>query len=160
MSKLTSALVFFALLTAATLAVYVPGLSNGLVFDDARLTDGTVFGGYGSLLQLRPRLISYGSFVWLQSLFGEGWAVQRLFNVLLHLGVAGSLYLLFQDLLARTQFSAEAQADPVLAPSWLAGLRVGTALFALNPVAVYAVAYLVQRSIVMATLFVVLACLA
>lgn len=160
MSKLHSALLFFVVLTAATVAVYWPGLSNGLVFDDNRLVDGTVFDHYGSLLQLRPRLLAYGSFVWLQSLFGTGWVVQRAFNVLLHLGVAAGVYVLFQQLLQRTEFSEEARANAGLQQSWRAGLRVGTLLFALNPVAVYAVAYLIQRSILMATLFVVWACVA
>lgn len=163
MPKTSSALVFFAVLVAATLAVYLPGLGHGLVFDDNRLTDGTIFGVYGSLLELRPRMLSYGSFVWVKALFGDGWWAQRLINVLLHLGVTFNLYLLSTELLRRTRFSGEEEAgsgqpDTPLSPSKLAALRVGIALFALNPVAVYAVAYLVQRSIVMAALFVVLAC--
>lgn len=160
MSKTTSTIIFFALLTAATLAIYLPGLSNQLVFDDKRLLDGTILGRFGSLLELRPRMLSYGSFVWVKALLGDDWWKQRLVNVLLHLGVAGSLYALFRQLLQSPRFHEEDRADPELAPSRLAALRVGVALFALNPVAVYAVAYLVQRSIVMAALFVVLACLA
>jgi protein O-mannosyl-transferase len=154
----TSTLAFFALLIVATLAVYLPGLGNGLVFDDNRLTDGTIFGTYGSLLELRPRMLSYGSFVWVQAVFGDDWWKQRLVNVVLHLGVAGGLYALFRELLRSTRFSdtPEPQPDPSVVPA----LRIGVALFALNPVAVYAVAYLVQRSIVMATLFTVLACAA
>lgn len=154
----TSTLAFFALLIVATLAVYLPGLGNSLVFDDNRLTDGTIFGTYGSLLELRPRMLSYGSFVWVKALFGEDWWKQRLINVVLHLGVAGGLYVLFQDLLRSTRFSEVPDAQPD--PSVRAGLRIGVALFALNPVAVYAVAYLVQRSIVMAALFTVLSCAA
>ncbi|HVR51760.1 MAG TPA: tetratricopeptide repeat protein [Pseudorhodoferax sp.] len=160
MHKSKSALVFFLVLTLATAALYAPSLSNQLVFDDNRLTDGTVFDHYGSLLPLQPRMLAYGSFVWLQSLFGEGWLVQRVFNVVLHLGVAAGLYVLFQRLLQRTEFSEQARAEPGLEDSWRAALRVGVVLFALNPVAVYAVAYLIQRSILMATLFVVWACVA
>jgi tetratricopeptide (TPR) repeat protein len=162
MSKTSSALVFSLVLIAATLAVYLPGLGNSLVFDDNRLTDGTIFRAYGSLLELRPRMLSYGSFVWIKALFGDDWWKQRLFNVLLHLGVAFSLYQLLAALLRRTRFSeedgSETKLDAALPPSTVAALRVGIAVFALNPVAVYAVAYLVQRSILMATLFVVLAC--
>lgn len=160
MHKSKSALVFFLVLTVATAAVYAPGLSHQLVFDDNRLVDGTVFDRYGGLLPLQPRMLAYGSFVWLQSLFGEGWVVQRVFNVVLHLGVAAGLYVLFQLLLQRTEFSEQARSEPGLDDSWRAALRVGAALFALNPVAVYAVAYLIQRSILMATLFVVWACVA
>lgn len=160
MHKSKSALVFFLVLTVATAAVYAPSLSNQLVFDDNRLTDGTVFDRYGGLVPLQPRMLAYGSFVWLQSLFGEGWVVQRVFNVVLHLGVAAGLYVLFQLLLQRTEFSEQARAEPGLENSWRAALRIGVVLFALNPVAVYAVAYLIQRSILMATLFVVWACVA
>ncbi len=160
MSKTVSALIFAALLIAATLAIYLPGIGNSLVFDDARLTDGTIFDSYGSLLVLRPRTLSYGSFVWVKALFGEAWWVQRVVNLLLHLGVAAGLYVLFRDLLRSTQFSEATKADPHFEASCRAALRIGVALFALNPVAVYAVAYLIQRSTVMAALFVVLACAA
>lgn len=160
MSKTSSAFIFSALLAAATLAIYLPGIDNQLVFDDGRLTDGVIMGTYGSLLELRPRMLSYGSFVWVKALLGDEWWKQRLFNVFLHLGVAYGLSVLFTQLLESRRFSEEDQSDPDLLPSKRAALRVGIALFALNPVAVYAVAYLVQRSIVMAALFVVLACIA
>jgi protein O-mannosyl-transferase len=160
MSRTSSALIFFGILAAATIAVYLPSLGNELVFDDRRLMDGTIFGTFGSLLDLRPRMLSYGSFVWVKSLFGDDWWKQRLVNVFLHLGVTSGLCFLFSQLLESKRFSEEIQSDPDFLPSERAALRVGVALFALNPVAVYAVAYLIQRSIVMATLFVVLACIA
>lgn len=151
-------LVFILLLAAGVLCIYVPGLGNGLVFDDSRLTDGGVFGSYGSLLPLRQRMLSYGSFVWLSALPEFGWAAQRAFNVVLHLGTAAAIYLFFRELLAHTRFPEEFEADAGFTRSREAALRVGVALFALNPVAVYAVAYLIQRSILMATLFAMLAC--
>ena len=160
MSRTSSALIFFSVLAAATIALYLPSLGNELIFDDRRLTDGTIFGVFGSILELRPRMLSYGSFVWLKSLAGDGWWAQRLVNVFLHVGVASGLYVLFTQLLNSERFSQEIQSDPDFLPSKQAALRVGVVLFALNPVAVYAVAYLVQRSIVMAALFVVLACIA
>lgn len=160
MSRTNSALIFLLLLVAATIAVYFPSLGNELVFDDRRLTDGSIFGVFGNVLDLRPRMLSYGSFVWLKSLIGDSWWAQRLVNVILHIGVSLGLYVLFTQLLSSERFSQEIQSDPDFVPSRRAALRVGVALFALNPVAVYAVAYLVQRSIVMATLFVVLACIA
>lgn len=147
MSRNRSAFIFLAVLTAATIALYLLALDNELVFDDRRLTDGSIFG-------------TYGSFVWLKSLVGDEWWAQRLANVFLHLGVALGLYVLFTQLLSSQRFSQEIQSDADFMPSKQAALRVGVVLFALNPVAVYAVAYLVQRSIVMAALFVVLACIA
>ncbi len=157
-SKTSSPYIYAALLLIAVLAVYVPGLDNALVFDDLRLGDGTIFGQYGSLLQFKQRMLSYGSFVWLQELLGEGWWKQRLLNVALHLGVVMALYALLKSLLGTARFSQALESQEHFERSRTAALRVGVALFALNPVAVYAVAYLAQRSIVMATLFAVLAC--
>lgn len=152
------ALIFGAIVIAAVLGIYLPGLHNELLFDDARLTDGTIFSGYSQWLQFKQRWLSYGSFVWLQALWGEGWWKQRLVNIALHLGTVAALYGLVRDLLAQTRFPAEFEASGHLEASRQAALRVGVALFAVHPVAVYAVGYLVQRSILMATLLGVLAC--
>ena len=66
MAKSGKAPYFFALIVLlAVLAVYLPGLRNELVFDDLRLTDGSIFGTYGNLLDIKQRMVSYGSFVWL-----------------------------------------------------------------------------------------------
>ncbi|WCM92439.1 tetratricopeptide repeat protein [Acidovorax sp. NCPPB 2350] len=147
-----------AVLVLAVLGVYLPGLRNELLFDDMRLSDGTIFGQYGSLMDLRPRTLSYGSFVWLQKLLGDGWWKQRLFNVGLHLGVCAAVYALLKALLAHTRFPQDIEEQAHFTRSRDAALCIGVGLFALNPAAVYAVGYLVQRSIVMATLFAVLAC--
>ncbi|NWG73406.1 MAG: tetratricopeptide repeat protein [Rubrivivax sp.] len=146
-------------LSAAVVALYWTSLDNGFVFDDARLADGSIFGVYGSLQDLRPRWLSYGSFVWVQQLLGENWTAQRLLNVALHLVTVFATYRLLRVLLEHTQLPPQVAGGTDAEASRLLALRVGVALFALNPVAVYAVAYLVQRSIVMATMFVALACL-
>lgn len=149
---------FSALLLLAILGIYLPGLNNGLLFDDMRLTDGTIFGNYGSLLDFKQRTLSYGSFVWIEQLFGAGWWKQRVFNIALHLATVAALYALFKALLTQTRFPHDIEEQPHFLASRDAALQLGLILFALNPVAVYAVGYLVQRSIVMATLFAVLAC--
>lgn len=153
-----STLFFLLALSLLTLAVYAPSFKSDLIFDDARLTDGTIFGSYGSLLDFRQRMLSYGSFVWLDALWTQKWALQRLFNVLIHLGVACSLFLLFDTLLKRLADgeSADAAQERGTGASYRVALGVGIVVFALNPVAVYAVAYLVQRSILLAALFTVL----
>lgn len=157
-SKTSAAFAIF--LIAVTLCVYLPGLNNQLIFDDLRLGEGNFFERYGSLLQFKQRMLSYGSFVWVQKLFGEGWWKQHLFNVFLHILTVGALYALFKALLQRTQFPQDIEHQEHFQASRKAALRVGLVVFALNPVAVYAVGYLIQRSIVMATLFAVLACFA
>jgi len=146
-------------LAVIVLTLYALSFGNGLIFDDQRLTDGTIFGQYGALNQLRPRWLSYGSFVWVQDMFGAGWSKQRVFNVLLHLGTAFAVYRLLKILIERTEFPSGVRTAVHFEQSRTLALRIGVALFALNPVAVYAVAYLIQRSIVMAALFVALACL-
>ena len=148
----------FALgLSVCVACLYGLGLNNQLVFDDTRLTDGSIFGRYGSLLEPQVRMLSYGTFVWIQSILGEGWKAQRLFNIALHITTALLLYQLVLALLEQTQWSEETLADKAHSDKLVTSAQIGTALWALNPVAVYAVAYLVQRSILMATLFVVLA---
>lgn len=152
---------FFALIVLlAVLGVYLPALNNELLFDDLRLTEGSIFGVYGSLLDVKQRMISYGSFVWIEQVFGSGWWKQRMVNIVLHLGVVAAMYGLFKALLSQTRFPQDIEEQPHFASSQRAALRVGVALFALHPMAVYAVGYLIQRSILMATLFAVLACFA
>ncbi len=150
--------VYAALLLAAVSFVYALGLGNQLVFDDARLADATVFDSYGSLLQIKARMLSYGSFVWVQALFGANIPLQRGVNMVLHLGTCWALYRFFALLLPRIAYAKDTVDAPGFAASQLAALRVGVLVFALHPVAAYAVGYLIQRSIVMATLFGVLAC--
>lgn len=139
----------------ALLAIYLPGLDNSLVYDDGFLTEG-LFAQYGSILPLKVRMLSYGSFVWIQQLFGEGWWKQRLFNLALHFGVVVALWALYREILRHVALSPDEppEATPYYRSPAL-GLAIG--FFALNPVAAYGVSYLIQRSIVMATLFTVLA---
>lgn len=149
---------FPALVLCAVLAIYLPTWNYELVFDDLRLTEDVIFGVYGNLLSFKQRMLSYGSFVWVQDWFGDGWGKQRLVNIVLHLCTAGALYLLVRSLLAHTRFPEEFEAEAHFAASRNAAAQVAAGLFALSPMAVYAVSYLVQRSILMATLFSVLAC--
>ena len=159
MAKLfTFPALFGAFVLAAVLAIYLPGWNHELLFDDLRLTDGAIFGNYGSLLTFKQRMLSYGSFIWVDLLAGPGWWKQRLVNVGLHLATVAALYALVRELLERTRFPEDFESQPYFGMSRQAAVQVGVALFAVNPMAVYAVAYLVQRSIVMATLFSVLAC--
>ncbi len=150
----------YALALGVGIAIlYAFGINNQLVFDDGRLTDGTIFGDYGSLIHLKARMLSYGSFVWLQGILGDGWWKQRIFNIGLHIATAFALYAFVLQLLQRTQWRDEDGGDmPQFSSSLRSAARLGVALWAFNPVAVYAVAYLIQRSILMATLLVVLAC--
>lgn len=151
-------LIWIPITFLALLVVYLPSLHNTPVFDDRLLTSGDLFSQYGSLLELRPRMLSYGSFVWVQDIFGQGWWKQRLVNLLIHMCVVVALWAFYREI---TRFvgpssggSDTTNSTGTQSPVLGVGFAVG--FFALNPVAVYAVAYLIQRSILLATLFVVL----
>jgi len=62
----TGLLLFIFGLSALVVALYWTSLGNGLLFDDERLRDGTIFGLYGNPAEIRARLLSYGSFVSVQ----------------------------------------------------------------------------------------------
>lgn len=150
--------IFLIVVLLLGVGIYATGMGNELVFDDRRLVDGSIYGAYGDL-SLRPRWLSYGSFVWLTALFGDGWPLQRGFNLLLHLGTALGLWVLLRGVMAAVSWQRDGEDTPS-DESLGAAAAAGVALFALNPVAVYGVAYLVQRSVLMAAFFAVWALVA
>ncbi|MBR0566031.1 hypothetical protein J5J83_07880 [Azoarcus sp. L1K30] len=154
MTNCSKGLVAFTIaLLTLTAAIYLPHLGSELIFDDNRLIDGTVFGAYADPLQIKQRLVSYGSFVWSTSLLGEGWWKQRLINILFHVGSSIGLFVLVRGLMANIAWPRNDDGHGPTDSSLTSAAAIGTLLFALNPVAVYGVAYLIQRSILMATLF-------
>jgi tetratricopeptide (TPR) repeat protein len=136
------------LLLAAALLLYWSALRHPLVFDDIHLSESALKAHFA---QVRAwfglRWISDASFGWVYALFGKDMIWQRLANLLLHAATGAVLF----GFLARL-FGA-LLGDP--RSRWLAFF--GAALFILHPVAVYGVAYLMQRSILLATLFALLA---
>ena len=142
-------------LLALILLLYLPALGSSLVFDDSQLASGQIFAEYGNLLALKARALSYGSFAWLQRIAPDAWWLQRLVNVLLHVAVVAMMYVFYRRLLQSLELWQDVPAGEVQLPNTSAqwALLVAVAWFALNPMAVYAVAYLIQRSIVMALLF-------
>ncbi len=154
--KLRRDLMFSAAIAAVVLAVYLPGLGNPLIFDDAYLVDHLK--DAHRRFRLQVRMLSYGSFVWLRRSSARGGgssASPTLRSTLPWSWPCGAC-------IARS-FATSPFRRPMDPPAGVPvepyekspalGLAIG--LFALNPVAVYAVAYLIQRSILLATLFVV-----
>lgn len=136
-----------AVVAALAAALYVPFLRNPLVFDDLIFFSGRRFAYYAlNPLGLDLRLPPYFTLTMTEVLWSGVIAAQRIASLLLHTGVALVLYKLLLDL-QRAAFAPQAQADAPLRAA------IGAAAFALHPVAVYGAGYLVQRSIVMATLF-------
>jgi tetratricopeptide (TPR) repeat protein len=151
-----SILIFICLLAGAVAALYGQFLWNPIVFDDLPffMVDGS---GHQPVDDYRYspfelRSLPYASLAWGKALFGLDMLHFRIENALLHAAVAVALFFflarLFRQLLITSRLSPEALA-------FSAAL-----LFALHPVAVYAAGYLVQRTMLMATLFSLLAMLA
>ena len=136
-----------AAIAALSALLYLPFLHNPLVFDDRIFFSGLRFAYYATHpLGLDLRLPPYFTLTLIEVLWSGVVAAQRVVSLLLHIGVALVLYKLLLDL-QRAALPAPAQADAPLRAA------IGAAAFALHPVAVYGAGYLVQRSIVMATLF-------
>jgi protein O-mannosyl-transferase len=151
------------LLLAFVGALYGQFLWNPIIFDDrpffmpneVGVLPLTAF--HFSLFEIRS--LPYATLAWTQAWFGQDLINFRVGNMLLHAAVVVVLFFFLQRLFS-VIFNDEkstTQADglsPRLA-AFFAAL-----LFALHPVSTYAVGYLVQRTIVMATLFSLLAMLA
>ncbi|HQT25614.1 MAG TPA: hypothetical protein PLK99_03345, partial [Burkholderiales bacterium] len=92
------------------------------------------------------RWLSYASLAWTHRVFGDMMVWFRIGNLILHFLVSCGLFLFLRKL-----FDVVLEENRGLSNEWLAFFSA--LIFALNPVAVYAVGYLVERSIVMATGF-------
>jgi tetratricopeptide (TPR) repeat protein len=148
----------FAAMIIFLSAIYFFGIKNALIFDDSLLLADNFRETYGRFSHLAQRFLSYGSFFWVEALVGEGWWKQRVVNLALHFTTAIMLFKFYRTLIPFIQdknpLTSRLQAPEVANRDLVVLLSV--AFFALNPMAVYAVAYLIQRSILMATLAVVL----
>ncbi len=136
-----------ALLLAVVAVLYRGTLRHPLVFDDATLTEEFLRGYGAAWFRLDLRWFAYASFGWTYDWFGPDLLWLRLGNVLLHGATTAAMFLLIDRLLR----AAMPLQDPAPRARWIALLCA--AAFALHPVAVYGAAYLMQRTILMATFF-------
>ncbi|MBI5437252.1 MAG: tetratricopeptide repeat protein [Nitrosomonadales bacterium] len=136
-------------LFAAVCLVYLPFLGNPFVFDDLNFFSGAVPEIYAhSWFHFDLRWLPYASLGWTAAIFSD--AVPHFFhlgNALLH---AANVVLLFYLLrqLAGMVIAGHEKSSAVIWGAWF-----GALFFAIHPVAVYAVGYVIQRSILLATLF-------
>ncbi len=150
---------FLIVLVAAVGGLYGQFLWNPIMFDDLPFFmvdhDGNqpVSNYQFGLLELRS--LPYATLAWGKAWFGLDLWHFRVENMVLHLTVVTALYFFLRAL---SQWVVKSSAQPHLNPDITAFF--GALIFAIHPVATYAAGYLVQRSIVMATLFSVLAMLA
>lgn len=139
-------------LFAAVCLVYLPFLGNPFVFDDTNFFLGDTADYYAHApFHLNLRWLPYASMGWTYAVFSD---VQphfyRLGSVLLHAANAIVLFYLLRQLVGA------AIPDKRNSPEVVWGAWFGALIFGLHPVAVYAAGYMIQRSILMATLFVLL----
>lgn len=155
-SVLRSRLFAASMLFAAVCLLYGAFLRNPLVFDDLNFFNGADHPEYLKISNLGLRWLSYGTLEWTEILFGSGIVWFRIGNMAIHAATAIMLFLWLHKLFSMALpeeggVVRNAQAMPLF---WLA--FSAALIFALHPAAVYAAAYLIQRSILMATFFTLL----
>lgn len=146
-------LIFLTGLWLAIGLLYMPALNDAVLFDDAQIIRGGAL--RSDLLTSAPRFVTNLSYVLVDVVFDKSTVAQKVCNLALHATAVTLLYFL-----TLTLFEIAPKARPVHGDGTgrigKTALCLGVALFALNPSAVYATAYLVQRSIVLATIFTIL----
>ena len=137
-------------LIAVVFLVYLPFLGNPFVFDDVYFfyNSERLQAYASSLFSFDLRWLPYASLGWTAVLFSE--EAPHLFhlgNMLIH---GANVILLFYLLRQITEaaITKYVNTNEIMWGAWL-----GALIFACHPVAVYAVGYIVQRSILMAAFF-------
>ena len=157
LQRLQTPAILFVLALALT-GLFGSFLSNPPVFDDLTYFRAGVVDPFSATPGLRLRSLSHATFAWVTAAFGADLAWQRLGNLALHIVNSWLLFFflrrLFEAALRDERPSADAARSGALALPWLAFL--GTCWFALNPSTVYGVAYLVQRTTLLASTFALL----
>jgi len=139
------------LIVALACGLYWPFLDNPKVFDDWTFFSGYRFAYYATHpFGLDMRLPPSFSLAFTEMEIG-GMRAHRIVSLVFHIACALALWKLIYDFLRVVSPSGKpAQQTEPTAALWAC---VGAALFAIHPVAVYGAGYLVQRTIVFATLF-------
>ena len=146
-------LIGLGLIVVLASGLYFPFLGNPPVFDDAFLFSGERFFYYATHpFGLEPRVPPYFSFAVTHVLSGR-MEVHRIVSLAFHLACSLALYKLLYDLLRTVRQPDRPGPAPGPHPEAATWAFIGAAAFAIHPAAVYGAAYLVERTIVFATLF-------
>jgi len=149
--------VFVLLICVAGL--YGQFLWNPIIFDDLSFfiadAQGTQPVDSFTYSPLSIRSLPYATLAWTKALFGLELVYFRLGNLLLHAATVLALYAFLKYLFSVVYTGRTSELLSAKQAALLAAF-----LFALHPMATYAVGYLVQRTIIMATLFGLLSMLA
>lgn len=134
--------------------VYVPFLDNPLVFDDFNVINATDFLDNAFQFQIAPRWLPYATLAHTYALTDGSISAMRWGNLLLHAATVIAVFVLLREICLATLDAG--CSEPDRASRALVAASLAAALFAVHPVAVYGVGYLVQRTIVLSTLFMLL----
>lgn len=146
---------FLLLVAIAGAALYIPFLSNGLVFDDhGFFANLSIYDNAVKPFNFRPRTFPYFTLGFIQVLYGNLEA-NRIFSLVIHLACCYTLFFLLISLLEQAKKvmmpAPKRAGSPPVEICILAAF--GAMWFAIHPIAVYGAAYLAQRTILFATLF-------
>jgi len=145
------------MLIAGVCLLYGGFLRNPIVFDDFNFFSNPSHPEYLTISNLELRWLSYGTLEWTRIwLSGADIVWFRIENMLIHAATAVMLFMWLQKLFAMAlpEEAGIAGNEKTVRLHWLA--LSAALIFALHPAAVYAAAYLIQRSILMATFFTLL----
>lgn len=142
------------LIVALACGLYLPFLGNPLVFDDWVFFSGRRFSYYAThpFDFFSIRNLPYFSLAITFIVWGDIQA-HRIVSLALHLACSLALYKLLYDLLRLALRSNSPGSAPEITRDAAMLALIGAAVFTIHPVAVYGAGYLVQRTIVLATLF-------
>ena len=146
------------ILLVSVFVLYGQYLENPIIFDDLPFFYGNGFDMQPvSIYQfdwLQIRSFPYATFAWTKALSELNIVQMRLGNIVIHAATVCVLYLFLKELI---KYSHKAEGVIYKNSNWFA--FYASLIFAVHPVATYAVGYLIQRTILMATLFSLLALL-
>ncbi|MDX8384963.1 MAG: hypothetical protein R8M11_00430, partial [Gallionella sp.] len=147
--------IILLVLSLLVIGVYADSLYAHFFFDDF-----SFFAKLGAIqayeqLRLIPRGLSYATLSWTVGWFGLDVFWLRLGNVLIHAMNAIALFYLLRRIFQAT-LTGENSATSLSLAQQTSFAFLGAMIFALHPVAVYGVTYLIQRSTLMATTFTLL----
>lgn len=154
-SERVQRILILVLLAMGACYLYVPFLENPFMFDDANIFFKKILAEAAvAPWELGTRGLPLFTLGWVQTQIGT-MAAQRTVSLAVHIAVAYQLFRFLEAMLtAVTDTSVSSDASTRHQNRWTAALIAMA--FACHPVAVYGAGYLVQRNIVMATLFTLL----
>jgi hypothetical protein len=149
MNRLLKIHIFFLFILISSV-LYFPWRNNPLIFDDINILKSTDFYEIAqNPFSIIPRHFPYFTLGFENVIFNGDFSLSRCVNLVLHGANGFLLFLLINTLFKRSLSARRAFLTALFA----------SVIFIIHPIAVYAVAYLIQRTILFATFFLLLSAL-